>query len=159
MKYLPGFRKETPDRSLTFQLDAREEALLLAILHLYPVLEASHYRLSKDPNLVAASEQQLLEESISQQRMAHRKKLEELFRNPARYFKEAAGERRLVLSGAQLEWLLQVLNDIRVGSWVKLGCPDLENQGAEASHKMNPRDVQAMHLSGHFQSALLEACK
>ncbi len=159
MKYLPAFKKDAGDRQLAFQIDDREEALLLAILHLYPVLESSHYRLSKDPKVANPSEQRLLEDSMSQMRMAHRKKLEEMFRNPSRYFKDAPNERRLILTGPQLEWLLQVLNDIRVGSWVKLGCPDLEKPTAEQMKKLNPRDVQAMHLSGHFQSALLEATK
>ena len=31
---------------------------------------------------------------------------------------------RLSLSQADLEWLLQILNDIRVGSWVILGSPE-----------------------------------
>jgi hypothetical protein len=99
--------------------------------------------------------------TIAQQRVAHRKKLDELFHAPQRYFKSASepNERRLVLSSAQLEWLLQVLNDIKVGSWVQLGCPEIERAAPLKLTKLNARSFQALHLSGQFQVALLEAVK
>jgi hypothetical protein len=157
MKFLPSPAKDATERLLTFQIDAREEALLLAILRLYPMLENSHHRLSKDPESAGSAEQRLLEESMAQHRAAHRRKLVELFLAPQRFFKGAAGERRLVLKGDQFEWLLQVLNDIRVGSWVKLGCPDLEKAAPLELTRSNARALQSMHLSGQFQAALLEA--
>ena len=144
---------------MTFQIEAREEALLLAILRLYPLVDNSHHRLCKDPQAAGLSEQRLLEESMAQQRAAHKRKLDGLFLAPQRFFKEAAGERRLVLTGDQFEWLLQVLNDIRVGSWVKLGCPDLEKAAPLEMTRANARSVQVMHISGQFQMALLEAVK
>jgi hypothetical protein len=159
MKFLPGPNKDPLERLLIFQIDAREEALLLAILRLYPVLENSHHRLSKDPKNAGSAEQRLLEESMAQQRAAHQRKLDQSFLSPQRFFKEAAGQRRLVLAGDQFEWLLQVLNDIRVGSWVKLGCPDLEKTAPVELTRANARALHAMHLSGQFQAALLEAVK
>ena len=159
MKFLPGPSKGAAERLLMFQIDTREEALLLAILRLYPVLENSHHRLSKDPKNAGSAEQRLLEESMAQQRTAHRRKLDELFLAPQRYFKEAPGERRLVLMGDQFEWLLQVLNDIRVGSWVKLGCPDLEKKASVDLTRTNARYLHSMDLCGQFQMALLEAVK
>jgi hypothetical protein len=159
MKFLPGPKKDPAERLVIFQIDTREEALLLALLRLYPMLENSHHRLSKDPKTAGSAEQRLLEESMAQQRVAHRRKLDELFLAPRRFFKDTPGERRLVLAGDQFEWLLQVLNDIRVGSWVRLGCPDLEKSGPLELTRANARSLQAMHLSGQFQSALLEAVK
>ncbi len=159
MKFVPGQKKDAEEPLLVFQMDAHEEALLLATLRLYPALDNSHHRLSKDPGTAGSSEQRLLEESMAQQQAAHRRKVDELFRAPQRFFKEAQGGRRLVLTGAQLEWLLQVLNDIRVGSWVKLGCPDLEKDAPLELPRANARALQAMHLSGQFQMVLLEAVK
>jgi hypothetical protein len=52
-----------------------------------------------------------------------------------------------------------VLNDIRVGSWVKLGCPDLEKPAPLEMTRANARALQAMHISGQFQMELLEAVK
>jgi len=159
MKFLPAPSQDALQRVLMFQIDAREEALLVAILRLYPVLENSHHRLSKDSGAAGSAEQRLLEESMAQQRAAHRRKLDELFLTPQRFFKDAPHERRLVLTGDQFEWLLQVLNDIRVGSWVKLGCPDLEKQAPLELTRANARALHAMDLSGQFQAALLEAVK
>jgi hypothetical protein len=157
MKFLPDLTKEAEERLLVFQIDTREEGLLLAILRLYPVLENSHHRLTKDPGNADSAEQRLLEESMAQHRAAHRRKLDELFLSPQRFFKGAQDERRLILTRAQFEWLLQVLNDIRVGSWVKLGCPDLEKAAPMELTRTNARALQTMHLSGQFQAALLEA--
>ena len=62
---------------------------------------------------------------------------------------------QLLLKGAELEWLLQVLNDVRVGSWLKLGQPD-ENQSPDVTPE-NFQFVLAMEVCGAFQSALLAA--
>ena len=159
MKFVPAPNKDAPESVVIFRINAREEALLLAMLRLYPVLENSHHRISQDPKAAASAEQRLLEESMGQQRAAHRRKVDALFQTPQRFFKEVLGERHLVLTGAQLEWLLQVLNDIRVGSWVKLGCPDLLKDAPPEANRANARALQSMQLSGQFQSALLEAVK
>ena len=116
MKFVRGQKKDAAEPLLSFQISASEEALLLAILRLYPEVENSHHRISKEPKSVTSAEQTLLEESMAELRKAHRRKLDDLFRVPGRFFKDASGQRRLVLTGEQLEWLLQVLNDIRVGS-------------------------------------------
>jgi hypothetical protein len=159
MRFIPGPKQTTPDALLVFQINAREESLLLATLRLYPVLENGHHRLSKEPRNPGSAEQRLLEESMAQLQAAHRRKVDELFRAPQRFFKDAAAERHLVLTGAQLEWLLQVLNDIRVGSWVRLGCPDLEKTPPVDLTRMNARALHTMDISGQFQMALLQAVK
>jgi hypothetical protein len=159
MKFLPGPKRESVEPLLTFGISTREEALLLATLRLYPLLANGHHRISKDPKTAGSAEQRLLEESMAQLRTAHRRKLDELFLAPQRFFKDAPGERRLVLTRAQFEWLLQVLNDIRVGSWVQLGCPELEKVPPANLTRQNARSLHAMNLSGEFQAALLEAVK
>jgi hypothetical protein len=159
MKLVPGAKKGGAESLLEFQISAREEALLLAVLRLYPALETSHHRISQVPESAGSSEQRLLEESMAQLQAAHRRKLDELFLAPRRFFKNDPGGRRLVLTGEQLEWLLQVLNDIRVGSWLRLGCPDLEKPAPMPMSRASARALQAMHISGQFQIALLEAVK
>ena len=159
MKFVPAPNKDAPESVVIFRINAREEALLLAMLRLYPVLENSHHRISQDPKAAASAEQRLLEESMGQQRAAHRRKGDALFQTPQRFFKEVLGERHLVLTGAQLEWLLQVLNDIRVGSWVRLGSPDLEKPASLQLTRAGARSLQAMQICGEFQLALLEAVK
>jgi hypothetical protein len=157
MRFLRSQKKDVTAPLLSFQISAREEGLLLATLRLYPEVETGHHRISKEAQLAATAEQMLLEESMSQLREAHRRKLDELFRAPGRFFKEGPGQRRLVLTGEQLEWLLQVLNDIRVGSWVRLGCPEMEDAARIKPTRANARALEAMNISGQFQAVLLEA--
>jgi len=149
MRFIPGPQELAADAPLVFRQQQR----------LYPVLENAHHRISQDPKSAGSAEQRLLEESMAQLRAAHRRKLDDLFRAPQRLFKDAAAERRLVLTAAQLEWLLQVLNDIRVGSWVRLGCPDLEKARPADLTRMDARALHTMDLSGQFQMALLNAVK
>jgi hypothetical protein len=52
---------------------------------------------------------------------------------------------------------LQVLNDVRVGSWIALGSPDTE-QGEKIllTEETAPR-VRSMEVAGAFEAVLLEA--
>ena len=55
---------------------------------------------------------------------------------------------------AEVEWLFQVLNDVRVGSWVRLGSP--EGKPREVTIATAPHFV-AMEMAGYFEAELLEA--
>ena len=61
----------------------------------------------------------------------------------------------LTVTRAQAEWLLQVLNDVRVGSWLALGEPE-EDEAPEVTED-NARFLLTLELSGLFQSLLLVA--
>jgi hypothetical protein len=61
---------------------------------------------------------------------------------------------RLTLTNVEIDWLLQVLNDIRVGLWLKLGSPDQEVEFLGTKPE-EVRDHSLMQLAGHFQSFLL----
>jgi hypothetical protein len=157
MRFAGGIKQDGVETLLSFEISAREEALLLEVLRMYPVLEDSHHRIRREGGEAGSDEQRVLEEAMAQLRESHQQKLEELLGAPERIFKDGAGRRRMVLTGQQLEWLLQVLNDIRVGSWVRLGCPDPEQTRDVKAGDANARDVAAMHISGGFQAVLLEA--
>jgi len=64
---------------------------------------------------------------------------------------------RLKLSAPQMEWLLQVLNDIRVGSWLVLGEPDEKKGKPIEVNDENARYYAAMEFCGLFQMTLLDA--
>jgi hypothetical protein len=142
---------------LNFQISRREKALLLEVLKLYPLVPSTHHRISDSPlSADAQANQQLLEEAINEQRTENRKQLEALLQQPDR-FREASGGYHFRLTPPELECLLQVLNDIRVGSWLQLGSPD-EKQGKRLRLSLqNARYLWAMELAGHFQAALLAA--
>jgi hypothetical protein len=139
---------------LVFDLGQREKRSLPQILKLYPCVPSAHHMLSKSgrvPDRVA--NQQLLDEALAEQR-AENKTLVEALLEDSRRFEHTETGVRLSLSPADVEWLMQVLNDIRVGSWVILGSP--ENKPAELNAATAPHFL-AMEMAGYFQMQLLEA--
>ncbi len=150
------FLKTEGDKYL-FQIGRREKNLLLDLLKLYPVVPETHGRISQSesiPELEAS--QKLLEEALADHRREKRQELEAMLQEPKR-FEEISSGYRFTLDPYQFEWLLQVLNDIRVGSWLQLGGPD-EKQGKQMRLNLrNARFLWAMELSGHFQHTLLAA--
>jgi hypothetical protein len=139
-----------------FQLGKREKLLLAQILRLYPRIPPATFRLSKSGKLPdGEANQRLLDESLAEQRAENRKTLQAFLSDPRRFADNESGS-RLSLSPSELEWLLQILNDVRVGSWIILGSPD---QGIEFKllNEKNAADFWAMEMSGQFQMRFLEA--
>jgi len=157
MKFIEAQKPESRHHSYVFQISPREKELLLATLQFFPQLDSSYHQLSRNPKTAGKAEQEWLEEAMEQLRLEHKKKLAQFFNNDHRFFKESHGEFRFALTEEQMEWLLRVLNEIRVGSWVRLGRPEME-----AARKIKMTGPQAhlfsaMELSGYFQTNLLEA--
>ena len=139
-----------------FHLGKREKHLLTQVLRLYPRIPPATFRLSKSGKLPdGEANQRLLDESLAEQRAENRKTLHAFLTDPHRFTDTESGS-RLSLSPSELEWLLQILNDVRVGSWIILGSPD---QGIEFKllNEKNAADFWAMEMSGHFQMRFLEA--
>jgi hypothetical protein len=141
---------------LVFHLGKREKHLLLEILKLYPRVPPAHQPLSKSAQMPDyQASQRLLDDALAEQRVENQKQLQALLAAP-RLFQDTQTGSRLSLSPADLEWLLQILNDIRVGSWVRLGSPDEKLGGL---NEKNAPDFWAMELAGAFQMQLLQALK
>jgi hypothetical protein len=144
----------TSKNRFVFQLGQREKRLLLDLLELYPLMPPAHQRLSKGAGLPdQEASQRLLDEALAEQRAENKKHLRALLADPKRWAATEAG-RLLTVSPSEVEWLLQVLNDIRVGSWVLLGSP--EEKTTVLNEKTGP-NIWAMELAGFFQMRLLEA--
>ena len=139
---------------LLFRFGRREKELLLAILKLYPCLPPAHQRLSKGAQLPdQEASQRLLDEALAEHRAENKKQLQALLAEPQRWTEKESGW-QLTLASGEVEWLLQVLNDIRVGSWVLLGSPEgrLEAVNAQAVEHL-----WAMETAGLFQMGFLGA--
>ncbi|MGA2281121.1 MAG: hypothetical protein ABSG80_12545 [Verrucomicrobiota bacterium] len=116
----------TRREKLVFEISLPEKRLRFEVLKLYPLISATHHRLSKTAKTAKHDEnQRLLEESLAAQREENRKNVRAMLNEPGR-FQVAVSSFQLTLSGPEIEWLLQVLNDVRVGSWIALGSPDPE---------------------------------
>jgi hypothetical protein len=141
---------------LVLRLGKRETQLFFGVLKLYPRVPAAHQTLSKstafpDPEW----SQRLLDEALAEQRAANKKALHALLKDPCRSKKLQSGH-RLSLSEADVEWLLQILNDIRIGSWVLLGSPEANLEWTMLTEETAPH-FWAMQTAGHFQMQLLGA--
>jgi len=146
----------TTKDNLLFHLGKRERHLLLEVLKLYPRIPPAHQPLSKSGRLPDEdSSRRLLEEALADQRAENKKLLQAWLGDPKRFADSDSGC-RLSLCPSDLEWLLQVLNDIRVGSWVLLGSPDPKLEAEQLNKKTEP-DLWAMEVSGYFQMELLGA--
>jgi hypothetical protein len=142
------------NRKYIFHLQNGERELLKLILRLYPVIPSTHQPLSKSSSDTNKEHQQLLDEALAEQRKEN-KKIVQAFLNDETHFRQLKTSWRLLLTAAEIEWLLQVLNDIRVGNWILLGSPDEDLSDLARDEKTAPH-IWAMDFAGFFQSHLLE---
>ena len=150
MKFVRSHKQQ-----FSFLLDAREKEILFDVLQLYPLVPPSRPRLSKSGEGPQHEEnQRLLEEALDEQRRRNRKHVMTMLQEPGR-FRETKNGLQLTLSAPDVEWLLQVFNDVRVGAWLALGEPE-ELEPPEIN-KTNAPYLVAMETAGYFESVLLAA--
>jgi len=142
---------------LVFEISRREKDLLFEILRLYPLVPPAHQRLSKTAAAGRLNEhQRLLEEALAAQRAENRRYILALLDEPDR-FQTAPNGLLLKISRSEADWLLQVLNDVRVGSWIALGSPDTEAGGKIPANEETAPHLRSMEIAGAFESVLLDA--
>jgi hypothetical protein len=139
-----------------FQIAAKEKNLLFEMLRRYPVIPVAHQRLSKSED--KPEDQELLDAALAEQRAVNRKQAMAMLKAKSRFRKNKKGW-RFSIPAARMEWLLQVLNDVRVGSWLALGSPEGPIAILAALNDQTAPHFWAMEISGHFQAVLLEALR
>jgi hypothetical protein len=138
----------------SFQMERNERRLLFQVLRAYPLVPIAHHRLSKSEE--NREDQQLLEDSLAAQRKEHKKQVKSLLAAKSRFRANKRGW-RWSLNAAQIEWLLQVLNDVRIGAWLAIGSPDGQIETIAVFNEKTAPYFWAMEISGHFQAVLLKA--
>ena len=138
-----------------FHLAHREKELLEFLLRLYPVIPPAQQAMSKAPAKQDES-QRLLDEALAEQRNENKKLVVSLLNDAAR-FKESKTGIEMSLTPGEIEWVLQVLNDVRVGNWLLLGSPEELAQFNPDSQ--NAASVLTMEFAGRFQMELLNAVR
>ena len=152
MKFIRQYRD-----AFTFEVSGREKTWLLAILKLFPLVPLSHHRLSQTTKLPdQEANQRLLEESLQAQRDENQKLVRAMLNETGR-FNPCAGGFRFELKRSEIEWLLQVLNDVRLGSWLALGSPDLAQENDLVLTAQTLPQIQRMELAGMFEMFFLNA--
>jgi len=142
--------------ALVIHLGHYEHRRLLEIIKLYPCIPSAHFPLSRNSSLPNEDEnEKFLQDTLAEQREAISNEVRAMLADPERLI---AREHRfeLTLKYEEVERLLQVLNDVRIGSWIRLGSPEKRIDLSMITEK-NARDYLALELSGEFQGMLLAA--
>jgi hypothetical protein len=115
------FKRDEPSGKFVFRFEPPEREMFTRILELYPVQQGVMRPISED-----ASAQKLLKKALQEQRKKLREEAERLVRaNGSLVIDPEFNEFwDLTLSDAEVEWVLQMLNDVRVGLWNQIGCPN-----------------------------------
>ncbi len=135
---------EAKDGLFVFHLSRRERAMLTHVLRLFPVGSGPVAPLSISSEVGALAEhEQALGEALAEQRVEHKRLVDAFLGEDGRFAADKQGY-RLRLPGTQLDWLLRVLNEVRVGLWIKLG---------------RPKDLGVVALSGEIEAIVaMELC-
>lgn len=146
------------EQELVLSLDNAEQQVLRDLLAAYPVLRTDFQPLSKNADPQDAKQQanqQLLVEALAAQKAEYAKLRDQFLASPDR-LRPVKRHWELRIAPAEIEWLLQVLNDVRVGNWERAGCPEEEPLGIL---NVTVKDVHAliiMETAGFFIHDLLE---
>lgn len=146
---------EANEHHLIFELSAGQKAIFERLLKQYPVSNNAFHKISRTVEEVELEvEQEMLDEALAETRAENRRRVGNFLREPGRF--EPVDEHwHLKILPRQINWLLQVLNEIRVGFWHRLGCPTQE-AGPELTAE-NTECFLFMELSAQFQMILLQS--
>ena len=131
-----------------------------AILRRYPMVIAAHFKnrpAGKDTP--RKPDDDLIQEALTEQQKENKRQMEEMLAQPGRFADDELGF-RFALTHGEVEWLLQMFNDVRVGCWIQLGEPDSNSAYVPPDQKLNEQIVQlawTMETAGLFLHELLEA--
>jgi hypothetical protein len=145
------------DDEVVFWLSSEERAALLRVIDQYPVLKEDYQSLttSNDPHLAQAA-QELLRQSLAEQK-AENQRFKQTFMRDGQHLKKAGRGHHLILKTHEIDRLLQVLNDVRVGLWYALGCPEPANaEGYEITQFAQIEQCWLMDIAGSFEWQIIE---
>lgn len=138
-----------------YVLDQTKFVLLNNLLNVYPAARpVAPWPISRIASPGMAERNQLLNEALAE----HRLGLEQQAGLLAKKLQPLAdGSYSLTLTAAERETLIQVLNDLRMGSWCTLGQPEkLEPpSGPATEEELTARAI--MEVTGYFEYCLIAA--
>lgn len=151
--------ERTAEGGLTWRISEADKRTLERTFEGYPAIPASYHRVSKRQEAPAAGDGQvLLEEALAEQKRESRQALDRLWKQRLRAVTLGDGGGYVwTLNPTEVECVLQILNDIRVGNWIQLGSPGL---GAEWKPKLSldtARQLRTMEVCGGVQMLVLKA--
>jgi hypothetical protein len=142
------------EEQIVFQLTETEDVFLRLALSAFPVGGEGWPQGGGEP--VAPPDPGLLSASLMDLRREQASRVQEFLRNQP-VAPDGSPGRLLRVGLDEVDWLLQVLNEVRVGSWYALGCPDeVEEEKARKSSESVSHLIR-YDFSGWMQAVLLAA--
>jgi hypothetical protein len=141
-----------------YLLNQNEADVLRGLAKKFPFTEDVHIHISKtDRDPKADEREKLLNESLAE----HRKELKKLAVDilAGEKWKQSEKGCILTLKSESREILLQILNDIRIGCWRKLGEPEAVELRTRPQSNQAQAYRNLMGLAGYFEQKLLELDK
>ena len=140
-----------------FEFEPVEKGLFFHLLGLYPAVPVSYHKLTKGRQIPHEAEnQELLNDAMRSLREENQKEIIALVKDAER-FVEGEGFTRATFKRGELEWLLQVLNDVRIGNWIAAGSPDPDQKRKLRRDEKSLQHVMLMELTGGFEMMFLGA--
>lgn len=148
---------EKTDSAIVLELGLAETDFLKQILADYPLVadESRRFSAFAEANEVRENTQ-LLQSSLREHTQSNRAKLRAWLASTETW-KPFADRTLLFLKTKDCSWFLQILNDLRIGSWQKLDCPDSEEFDSVELNRENAHPLLAMKVSGFLQTLILNA--
>ena len=148
---------EKTDSALVLELGLAETDFLKQILSDYPLVANESRRFSAFADASEVRENtQLLQNSLNEHTQTNRAKLRAWLASPETW-KPFPDRTLLSLKTEDCSWFLQILNDLRIGSWQKLNCFDPEELDSAELNRENTYPMLAMKISGFLQTLILNA--
>ena len=148
---------EKTDSALVLELGVAETDFLKQILSDYPLAANESRRFSAFADAGEVWENTtLLQSSLREHAQTNRAKLR-LWLDSPETWKHFPDRTLLFLKTEDCSWFLQILNDLRIGSWRKLDCPEQEELDSIEINRENAHPLLAMKVSGFLQTLILNA--
>jgi len=137
-----------------FRLKVSELQMFLLVLSQFPLRDQDQQisKFGDEEDLKDA--QVLLNEAMVERRKETRRELEEWMRAADRFHHTDEGI-EIVVRDEESGWLLQILNNVRVGAWQRLGEPEDLVDAFRSPTEESVRFLTVMEMAGSFQSTLL----
>ena len=149
--------QRTKGGGVVWHLSEPEHRGLQKVFEAYPMIPAGYHRLSKRTATPAAHDgQEVLEDALAEQKRAAKQVLERLWNRRLLPSSVAAGF-VLALKPAEVECLLQIVNELRVGNWIKLGSPGLSLEWKPPLSIDTAKHLHALEVCGEVEMQLLAA--
>ena len=148
--------KETSATATTIDLSESEAIFIREILSAYPLVPNESRELTRFADTSELDEDtELLRTSLADLTLEHEKKLRVWVNSPDT-FTEVDNRYQFKITNENRDWFLQILNDLRIGSWQQLDCPSQEELQELSVNPEIIRPLWTMELAGLLQSFLLK---